>query len=425
MYTQDDMTTNTPSPMFRPLFAVKCLSIAALATSLTAPSWAADKVSMGSGDWNSITWSPAGTPIAADTVHIEGGFSVNYPSGSSPSFFRVYVGDNTGALPSSNGTLNISGGTLTVNGNAIGAYVVGRSDGSIGTVNLTGGTMRTTGGNGGGLQVGLGANSQGVVNVNTGASLRLTGGVQLGIGNGSSGSMKVTGGIVTTSTSTNTDSKIFYVGFRSTGSTTGNFEQTGGTVTVNDSDFMAIGFSANSSQNTVGTVLLTGGTFNGNVRIGRESGSGGGGSGTLTIGANADVNGLTQAWEVSGTGEVIFELGTSFVFNAVDLTLASSNALVFSELGAKVTIDGSSLLLNQESYVPISLFTFAAGAGPSETSKANVVFGYTGFDPGWTPELVWTDTSLQLNLTAVPEPSTMALAIAAGLGWVAIRRRRR
>lgn len=401
----------------------RLILVVGLTSLLALTGYPVDKLSQGSGLWNSITWSPAGTPVAADIVHIEGGNAVDYNTGTSPNFSRVYVGDNTGG-GSADGTLAVSGGTLTVNATAAGAYIVGRSAGSTGTVNITGGTLRTTSATGGGMQLGFASGATGNLNVSSGA-LTLTASAILGAADGATGHMTVSGGTVTTSTGTN--NAIFYVGGRITsGSTVGTFEQTGGTVNINnDNAYFGVGF-AGTSQAVNGTARLTGGNFSGNVRVGRQSGTTGTGSGTLTIGPSANITGRNQAWDISGTGEIVFELGATNAFNAVNLNAATAaTALVFSEAGAKITVDGTNLAFS-DSYAPITFFTFASGKGPDATSLSNVVFDFVGFDPGFDPELVWTSTSLQLNLNlaAIPEPSTYALLLAgAALGLVIVRRR--
>jgi hypothetical protein len=362
-------------------------------------------------------WSTGVVPTNASVVGIGGGLTVQHVSGLS-GISRLYVGDSTG-VSSGTGTLTVSSGTITGASSAINVFVAGQTAGSVGTLNVAGGRLQATSASSGGLQAGVGAGSTGTVNISAG-SISLGGGVQLGVGAGATGNMVVSGGIVTSGSATG--SGIFYVGFRTaSATTTGNFEQTGGTVIIDDGEVFGVGFSANSTQNVVGTSLLTGGSFTGNVRVGRVSGSGGAGSGTLTIGAEADVNGRSQAWDISGTGEIIFELGTTDAFNAVDLTAATATALVFSEAGAKLTIDGSNLVFS-ESYSPITLITFDPGSGPSALSKSNVVFDYVGFDPEFSPELVWTNTGLQLNL--VPEPSSAVLIAVGALGMTMLRRRR-
>ncbi len=403
---------------------LRLVSVIALSASFVVPSYSADKVSQGDGLWNTINWLPAGAPIASDIVHIEGGNAVNYNTGTSPNFSRIYVGDNSGG-GSANGTLEVSGGILTVNANAAGAYIIGRSAGSTGTVNITGGTLRTTGASGGGLQLGFASGATGNLNISSGA-LTLTASAILGAADGATGNMTVSGGTVTTSTGTN--NAIFYVGGRITsGSTVGTFEQTGGSINVNNnSAYFAVGY-AGASQDISGTARLTGGNFSGNVRVGRQSGTTGTGSGSLIIGPNANVTGRNLAWDVSGNGNLEFALGADSTFHAVDLTtITASNALIFSEAGAKITVDGTNLAFS-DSYAPVTFINFASGKGPDLASLSNVSFNFVGFDPGFAPELVWTSTSLQLNLNlaAIPEPSTYAAILAsAALGLAIVRRRR-
>ncbi len=379
---------------------IRNLLLAAFSLAAAVIAQPADKVSRGDGLWNTITWSPTGTPIANDIVHIEDGFSVNYNTGTSPNFSRIYVGDNSFGA-GANGTLEVSGGILTVNANAAGAYIIGRSAGSTGTVNITGGTLRTTGASGGGLQLGFASGATGNLNISSGA-LTLTASAILGAADGATGNMTVSGGTVTTSTGTN--NAIFYVGGRITsGSTVGTFEQTGGSINVNNnSAYFAVGY-AGASQDISGTARLTGGNFSGNVRVGRQSGTTGTGSGSLIIGPNANVTGRNLAWDVSGNGNLEFALGSTTTFHAVDLTtVTASNALTFSEAGAKITVDGTSLVFSG-AYAPVTFINFASGKGPDATSKSNVIFNYTGFDAGFTPTLLWKDTGLRLYLYGMPD----------------------
>lgn len=376
---------------------MKSLSVAALAAALAVTAHAGDPVAQASGEWDAITWEPGGTPVAGDAVHIEGGFTVDYTSRSSPNFSRIYIGDNTGGLSSPDGTLNVSGGQITVNANAAGAFLIGRSDNSTGTLNISGGTVRGVGNKtGAGMQIGFGMNSTGSVTV-SGGELRLASGVIVGFGDNSTGHFTISDGTVTVGN--NAEGGSFSVGGRNPeASTTATYEQTGGSMTVMNNSFR-IGYAGGVNQAIDAKAKITGGSFNGNVVVGRQKNvkGGGGTGGVLTIGPAASISGQSLAWEVSGNGEIIFALGPNDSFNPVDLTPSTDvAALIFSQAGARLTVDGTALKPSM-SYKPITLIKFAADKAPTELSLSNVVTSFNGFDKSFKPELAWTGTSLQVK----------------------------
>ncbi len=370
------------------------------------------------GDWNTpATWDTA-VPIANGQVFINGGFEVDYTTGISPILDRIYVGDDT-ATSTTSGTLNVTGGTLTTDANTTGAVRIGNTATGTGTLNVSGGTLQTTGT--GWLNVGAAANSTGNVTL-SGGIFNAAGSVVMASGDGANGSILVNGGQLIA----NGD---IFVGRRIAGTLNATFEQTSGsTDVVNDANYLGVGYSGGATGATQimnSTASITGGSFTGNVRVGRQDSLlSGGGTGTLTIGSAATVTGRGQAWELSGTGEIIFSLGVDDSFTGVDLTAANGSAFDITQSGAIITVDGSNLAFSM-GYSPISLMTYVDGSGPSLASIGNVTFNYTGFDPGFAPTLSFTDTSLQLNLNAVPEPSSVALFMAGGVLALAVARRRR
>lgn len=384
-----------------------------------------------SGNWNTgAIWTPAGPPIATAQVAIGGGFQVSYTTGSTPNLSLLYVGDPFNSL-SANGTLNITGGTISLNSNNASAIRVGNSTNSVGVLNINGGSLIGNGNTSGpGLQVGFGANSTGTVNVTSG-NLTIDNALVVGVGNGSTGSFNVSGGTVTLGISGFNPSPSINIGNRAVGSTTASYSQTAGTVLINNgtdstSSYFGIGYAGNNAHTMNSTASITGGNFTGNVRVGRQSNvTSGGGTGTLTIGSAANVSGREQAWELSGSGEIIFTLGANATFSAVNLTAATgSTAFDITQTGADITINGTSLAFSPN-YGPISLITYASGKAPSLASQSNVAFNFIGFDSQFaTPTLTWTNTALVLNV--VPEPSSVALIFigAAAVGLAASRRRR-
>lgn len=371
--------------------------VAVLAASLAVTAQAAEQVAQGSGDWSSISWTPGPKPEANDIVHIAGGFTVNYRGDASPSLSRLYIGDSAGGFPSLDGTLEITDGTLLLNTNAAGSIIVGRADGSHGTLNINGGSIKGVGGsNGTGLQIGFGFNTKASVTVN-GGDLELSGGVVVGYGGNSVGHFEISNGTVTVAN--NAEGGSFQIGGRSPGSITATYLQTGGSVTISHSAFR-VGYAGASNQQMNAAAKITGGAFTGNVMVGRQASlKASTGSGTLTIGPAADISGRDQAWEVSGNGKLVFELGTNDVFKAVNLTHATGDsALIFSQKGAQITVDGTALPYSDR-YQSIVLLQFAEGKGPTAQSKSNVALDYIGFDKRFAPTLVWTDQSLQLKLS--------------------------
>lgn len=410
---------NIKSAKSRRFLHLKSAVATVLAVGFAASAYAVDSTTIASGSWNSAaTWSAGGVPTGSGTATILNNFTVTQGAGSVTSA-RIFV---------DNGTLNVTGGAVTVNVNTINAVHIGRGNNTSGVLNVNGGTM--TAGSGAtlaGISLGVGTSSSGTMTVSSGLATTSLGMV-VGAGSSATGTLLVSGGTLTTGNGTGitgtgtTNVNLFVGGRRSSGSTSGLYRQTGGTTLVNNQSYFNVGSGAALAHVTSGTAEILAGRFDGNVRVGRETTDVTSGNGVLRIAAAADVNGLQQAWQLASNGEIIFQLGTTTAFNAVDLT-GSAVGLNIWEAGGKITIDGSSFLV-QESYSPITLMTFQSG-GVSALSQSNAVFGYTGFDPSISAQLVWTDTTLQLNLGVIPEPSTTAMILgAAALGWVVTRRRR-
>jgi hypothetical protein len=410
----------------------------------------------GSGDWdNPNLWDPAGVPDANTTdVFIPNGYTVD-KSAAGTSRARVKVGSNA-----SGGTLNISGGIISSASTSIGLHEVATAANSTGTINVTGGTLRTTSNNGGGIRAGVGDNSSGFVNISSG-TITATSGIHLGFGSNATGTMTVSGGTVNIATGTAagilglnpisnpSNNPNFFVGglISSAFNRNGVFEQTGGTVNVTDSVtiivpashednstsgdvevtaywYMGVGNAQAETNNPVGTATITGGSLTANVKVGRNSDlTTAGGSGSLTIGHGATVQGQSQAWEVSANGTLEFRLGANDSFNAVDLTtVTTAEAIMFTQAGATLQIDGSSLLFSSD-YDPITLVSYASGKGPSLASLANVNYSFIGFEPGLTADLQWTDTALVLTVVPEPAAATFLLGLIA-MGWIVFARRR-
>ena len=411
---------NTISAVSRSALFLRHSMAAALVAGLAASAQAQDKVATGGGNWASVAWTlPNGTatttPTSGDYANIGNGYVVNYNLAGLTTVTRSQIGSTIGGT-TANGTLTISSGTYSSNAAGTVAFQVASSENSVGVLNVNGGRLQTTSASGGSLSIGYGANATGTVNLTSG-TIAINNSVIFGIANGASGTMNISGGSLTVVSD-------ILIGRQITGTSTGHFAQSGGTTVVNGN--FRVGNATSAGQRTVGTVLLTGGStqVGGNVIVGRTS-SGVDGLGRLTVGPTASLSttGAASVFTVTGNGEVVFQLGSDDNFTAINLNASTAtNALSFGELGAKITVDGSALLFS-ESYDPINLFTFASGKGPSTTSKNNVVFNFINFAEGLTPSLAWTDTSLQL--TVVPEPSTVAMLTAAGLGILVLRRRRR
>ena len=395
--------------------------------------YAQTSIATGSGDWNDAnTWDSGGVPEAHTHDALIPDDYVVDKNDTATFRARVKVGSNA----SSGGTLNISSGIITSSSTTIAVHEVATANNSTGTINVTGGTLRTLSSNGGGMRVGLGDNSSGLLNISSG-TISATSGIHLGVGQNSTGTMTVSGGTVNIATGTgtgmnNNSNPNFFVGSLNADNVTrtGVFTQTGGAVTVTDGHdgvfyYFSVGNARGETNNTVGTATITGGSLTANVKVGRNSNlTEAGGSGSLTIGPGATVQGQSQAWEVSANGTLEFRLGANDSFNAVDLTtVTTAEAIMFTQDGATLQIDGSELLFSLD-YEPIHLVSFDSGKGPSASSLDNINYSFVGFAPGLSGSLDWTDTALVL--TVIPEPATAAFLLGAVvlLGAGLSRRRR-
>lgn len=321
-------------------------------------------------------------------------------------FARLRVGSN----PVSGGTLVISAGRINSSNSMMGAHQIALGDYSTGKIHVDGGELTTTSSNGGGIQVAAGDNANGQLIISSG-SIATTGGIHLGTGANSTGSMIVSGGTVSVATGRGSNMNLntnpnFFVGglVRSVHERKGVFEQTGGSFSVTDGFdgtfyYFSVGNGRMSQNNPVGTATITGGTFTANVKIGRDFDAlDAGGFGVLTIGPDASVKGLSQAWEISGNGTLEFRLGENNTFNPVDLTsVTAAQAIVFTQAGATIQVDGSSLG-SPSSRAPITLMQYRRGGSPSAASRANLTSNFVGFDSRLSPRLEWTDTALVLRL---------------------------
>ncbi len=389
-------------------------TLVAGALALMGTAAADNKVAVGSGTWPGITWSPTGDPVTADTAAIGNGYSVEFIGPDTHSAGQIRIGSTDGGHTPF-GTLTVSSGILQARGSGSTALQVGSSPNAVGILNVTGGTILTNSGNGGWLNAGSAANSRGTINLRSGR-IAVNLHAALGSADGAVGEMTMSGGELSVVGQ-------FMVGRRVNNVTAqGIFTQTGGKTIVGT---LYVGASNDASQNITGSVRITGGEFTAStVSVGRTAATGSG-AGRLTVGPDATVKGGTGAWTVSSTGELAFELGSTLVFNAVDLTAATGvNAIFFSEAGARIEINGTNLTFS-ESYEPVILISYLPGKGPDAVGQANVDFSYTGFADGFVPLLTWTDTGLQLAVsgTTIPESSTYAVWLASVVFGLAFMRR--
>ena len=177
------------------------------------------------------------------------------------------------------GTFSQSGGTLNLNGNRV---QIAEEGGSIGVVNLTGGQVQ----NSQWFHVGSGVGANGTLNVNyTIPTDTLTTGAFYVGNNGATGALNIISGVVTAN-------NVAEIG---RGGGTGNYNQSGGSLSVGG--LFALGIGGTGLGDISGGTTSSGGDF----RVGD-----GGGTGTLNISGTASItaNGEFQVGNGLGNGTV-------------------------------------------------------------------------------------------------------------------------
>lgn len=255
-------------------------------------------------------WSTGIAPTSSDVVFINttNTTTPNYPviSTGAQAAKELWVGANSGnpsqlditggslavtnyfiigADLTSNATVSQSAGTVTVAGGN--TFWIGRNGGT-GTYNLSGTGSLTSA-----KTISIGATSTSTGNFNmSGGTMTVNNSMNIG-GTGGSGDGTPTG-TFTMSGGTLTTTSWFSIG--ESGSATGTFNQTGGTVDAANSGGTAVNLGDRDSAS--GTLNVSGGTFNstgGGINVGNHWNGTGTNNGTLTVSGSGVVNTGTAA----------------------------------------------------------------------------------------------------------------------------------
>jgi autotransporter-associated beta strand protein len=364
---------------------------------------------------------------------------------------RIGYGGGTGTLTQSEGTINQTGSD----------FAVGWGGGS-GTYQMDGGTMNASR-----FRVAVGDATTGTV-IQTGGTVNISDTLDVGeagSGGPSTGEYRMQGGTL------NMTANWMRIGFGDTGSV-GTFTQTGGTV-ITDGDH---GVIVADNPNAVGNLNLNGGVFQaGKIQKGGGNGSLTINGGTLkpvhdegnfiapgftvvTIGTNGatfDTAGfdtgvqspLTGPGGITKIGGNQLKLGSvntytgNTVINAGVFTIEDNGSLLFSinasGVNNQITGNGTGNL-NLFGHFAFDLTNAAPVGSWTIINLAGIAGGAANFGAnfsvtGWTDngDNTWSFGNYTFSettgiLTAVPEPSTVALlCVSLGFGLSTVARRRR
>lgn len=350
---------------------------------------------------------------------IDGGNTVNVPSGAQPSPWTI---PGTGVLTvgnTGNGTLNIEAGSSVSSKNSY----VGQASGSSGVVTVSGpGSIWTTAGG----TVNIGTNGTGKITIKDGATLQnATGGYYLGFNPGSSGTLTVSG---QGSNWINTSFAAVYVGWKGEGT----LNVLDGGVITNQQSY--VGHSA-GAVNTA-TVSGAGSRWNSELIVGHETGSTGivniegggvvsgkvgsigwyaGSSGTVNV-SGTDADGNPSSWitdsldhigksgagtlNISNGGRVSTASiygnatiigtspGASGVVNVSNGSLTTAASLRVGDAGAGLlNIGAGGTVSNTDGHIGYSAYkspaslsgqVLVSGAGASWTNSSSLTIGHAG-----------------------------------------------
>ncbi|MEI6853182.1 MAG: hypothetical protein WCL06_10080, partial [Bacteroidota bacterium] len=312
----------------------KVFALVALLLFITASnSLAGTKTAMGSGNWNSITWSPSGSPTSNDDVIIKQGYNVTV--NGTYACKSIQLGSS--ASTAGNGTLTFNAGSqLTVSG----IVTLGMSPSYTGTINMTsGGTLI--------------CNSFAVAGAGTNTFTKGTGTVQL--------------------TANNTLPTSAFTAFNNLVISNGAITTVGGTYTCNS---LQLGSSTVPAGN--GTLSFNAGsqiTVAGAVTLGMSTYGG-----TLSMASGGTL--ISNSLAVAGTGTNTFTPGSGTIQLAANNTLPTSVFTAFNNLvinnASTTTIGGTytckSLQLGS-SAAPAGNGTLLFNAGSQITVAGAVTLG--------------------------------------------------
>ena len=373
-------------------------------------------------DWNTgSNWNPATVPTSAAIADFTSGTAVL--SSPAPSILRLRLGGTAGT----SGTLIISSSLATAAGeaNEIARLGTGMIILNSGANFQSGGTFRlgvSAGGNGVGMQNGGTLTSVGTMSVGvlgTGA-YTLSGGA---INAQSNFTVAQSAGGAGTYTQT---SGTLTVGLAGSGGSlfvgqvgTGTFALSGGKV-------VASTITVAGGTNAVGTMTQSGGEID---LVNGPSPTLGGGL-TVTARGSYNISGgslLVNDIDMQGDFHILGATSTISIQDSLLLGATGEMTFTFNEIGISQLTVGGDGTFDAASIITVDGSLFAGTSGiftliDAATLSAAPVINLVGFQSGASYD--WNAESGNFSITVVPEPSTVALALASAMGLAVWSRRR-